>query len=310
MPDLRDDGVRVLTGQVYAAVPGYRPLLLDLVLPPAPPAGTGTKTGTGPGTPHPVVVFVHGGGWRVGSRDQVVPALREVEPEPLHVLARHGIAVVAVDHRLSGEATWPAPLHDVKAAVRWVRAHADELGLDPDRIAAWGESAGGHLACLLGLVTDPDLEGEVGVVDQPSSVCAVVAWYPPTDLVGMPDDLGRPDSPDSRESQLLGATATERPDLAAQASPLAHVGSDSTKQVPFLLRHGDADELVPLAQSQRLADALARAGGDVELQQVLDGHHMWAGRPADARAALDATVAFLVEHLAPTTPHDPTRPPA
>ena len=98
------------------------------------------------------------------------------------------------DYRLSGEATWPAQLHDAKAAVRWLRHRADELGIDPDRIGAWGESAGGHLAALLGVTgtldADAPLEGTVGVTGVASAVATVVAWYAPTDLVGLPGDLG------------------------------------------------------------------------------------------------------------------------
>ena len=121
--------------------------------------------------------------------------------------ARHGIAVASADYRLSGEATWPAQLHDVKAAVRWLRARAGELGIDGDRIAAWGESAGGHLAELLGLTTgDPALEGDVGVTGPSSEVCAVVAWYAPSDLRMMAADTGTdPMDPDTREARLLGA---------------------------------------------------------------------------------------------------------
>ena len=87
--------------------------------------------------------------------------------------------MASIDYRLSGEAIWPAQLHDAKAAVRWLRSRADELGIDPARIAAWGESSGGHLAALLGL-TGPELDGQVGVVGPSSAVVAVVAWYPPS----------------------------------------------------------------------------------------------------------------------------------
>jgi hypothetical protein len=140
-----DDGVSVLGGVPYAALPGTRPLELDLYLPAARPA--------------PVVVFVHGGGWRLGSRHSAGPAYARTSA--FEAVARAGIAVASVDHRLSAEAAWPAQLHDVKAAVRWLRARAGELGVDPGRVSAWGESAGGHLAALLGLTAgDPGLEGD------------------------------------------------------------------------------------------------------------------------------------------------------
>src|SRR3954471_2644666 len=158
-------GTRLHLGLPYAAIPGVRPLELDLVLPPE------------PATAVPLVVFLHGGGWYVGSRHSVGPAYADTRPTPFERLAQAGIGVASVDYRLSGEAVWPAQLHDAKAAVRWLRARAEELGIDPDRVAAWGESAGGHLAELLGLVTDPALEGDVGVPGGSSAVSAVAAWY-------------------------------------------------------------------------------------------------------------------------------------
>src|SRR5947209_18768272 len=116
---------------------------------------------------------------------------RDAAPTPFERLAQAGIAVASVDYRLSGEATWPAQLHDAKAAVRWLRARADELGVDGDRVAAWGESAGGHLAELLGLTgEDPGLEGDVGIGGPSSAVSAVVAWYAPSDVAAVATDSG------------------------------------------------------------------------------------------------------------------------
>ena len=112
-------GVRLLLGVPYAALPGVRPLELDLV----PAAGRRP--------PAPVVVFLHGGGWRLGSRHAAGPAYRGADPSPFEQVAQAGVAVASVDYRLSGEATWPAQLHDAKAAVRWLRARAGELGIDP-----------------------------------------------------------------------------------------------------------------------------------------------------------------------------------
>lgn len=279
---LASGGVRVLAGVPYADLPGARPLELDLWLP-ADPAG-----------PVPVVVFVHGGGWRLGSRHSVGPAYAGASPSPFEVVAAAGIAVASVDHRLSGEAVWPAQLHDVRAAVRWLRSRADELGLDADRVAAWGESAGGHLAAMLGLA-GPDLEGDVGVTGPSSAVCAVVAWYGPSDVATVPAD---PTDPTTREAQLLGAPPATVPALAAQASPLTHV---TPATPPFLLLHGDADRLVPHAQSVALARALEAAGAPVELHLLAGADHMWLGTPAAADEALARTVAFLRAHLLPGT---------
>ena len=211
--------MRVRSGLPYATVPGVRPLELDLYLP--------TST-----APAPVVVFLHGGGWRVGSRHSAGPAF--ASSAPFEQVAAAGIAVASVDYRLSGEAVWPAQLHDVKAAVRWLRLRSDDLALDPDRIAAWGESAGGHLAALLGLTADrPDLEGDIGSAGPSSRVTAVAAWYAPSDIGAVATDLGAdPTDPSSREAQLLGAPVASVPDLAAQASPVSYA---SAAAPPFLL---------------------------------------------------------------------------
>jgi len=276
-------GTRRLLGVPYAAIPGIRPLELDLYL----PAGDG---------PHPVVVFLHGGGWRLGSRHAAGPAYRGQSPTPFERVALAGIAVASVDYRLSGEAPFPAQLHDAKAAVRWLRARAGELDVDPGRLAAWGESAGAYLAALLGLVVDPALEGDVGIPGTSSGVSAVVAWYPPTDLAAVATDLGAdPHDPTTREAQLLGAPAVDVPELAAQASPVTHVSPDAP---PFLLLHGAADQLIPCVQSERLYDALVEAGVEAELDIYEDADHMWLGSAPDIKStapekALDRTVDVL-----------------
>ncbi|MCO7220908.1 alpha/beta hydrolase [Klenkia sp. PcliD-1-E] len=263
-----ESGVRVLSGVPYAALPGARPLELDLYLPQA---------------QSPVVLFLHGGGWRLGSRHSAGPQFRG--SEAFEHLARAGIAVASADYRLTGEAVWPAQLHDVKAAVRWLRSRAGELGVDGDRIAAWGESAGGHLAAMLGL-TGPDLDGDLGVVGVPSTVAAVVGWYPPTDLA----TVGDPADPDSREAQLLGAPPLRDRFRAAEASPITHTHPDAP---PFLLLHGGADSMVPHAQSAALAQLLP----DVEFETLPGADHMWAGSPDAARTALERTTSFLTQHL-------------
>jgi acetyl esterase/lipase len=276
-------GLRLLAGVPYAAIPGIRPLELDLYLPPE------------TGGPVPVVVFLHGGGWRVGSRHTAGPAYRGASPTPFERVAQAGIAVASVDYRLSGEATFPAQLHDAKAAVRWLRARADELGVDPTRIAAWGESAGGHLAALLGLVSEPGLEGDVGFPGPSSRVSAVVAWYAPTDLPGFAADADTdPTDPATREAQLLGAPVPTVPDAAAQASPLMHVSAGAP---PFLLLHGESDRLIPCVQSVRLHTALVEAGARADLYLYEDADHMWASSPEAAQQALDRTTDYLQRHL-------------
>jgi acetyl esterase/lipase len=279
-PSPGPDGTRLLGGVPYAAIPGVRPLELDLYL----PAGNG---------PHPVALFLHGGGWRVGSRHSGGPAFpgRSL----FERVAAAGIAVASADYRLSGEAVWPAQLSDAKAAVRWLRARAGELGVDGDRIAAWGESAGGHLAELLGLVTDEGLEGDVGMTGPSSAVVAVAAWYAPSDVAAVATDTGAdPADATTREALLLGAAPSAVPDVAAQASPVTYARAGVP---PFLLLHGRADRLIPCVQSERLAEALTGAGADVALHTYDGADHMWRGAPEAAADALDRTVAFLRARL-------------
>ncbi|MEX2261351.1 MAG: alpha/beta hydrolase [Bryobacteraceae bacterium] len=124
----------------------------------------------------PVVVWVHGGGWRAGSKDK---------PRCLS-LVREGYAIVAINYRLSGEATFPSQIYDVKAAIRWVRANAKQYGFDPERIAVFGASAGGHLAALAGTSGGvKELEGSLGNAEESSRVQAVVDWFGPTDFLQM-----------------------------------------------------------------------------------------------------------------------------
>jgi excisionase family DNA binding protein len=282
------NGVRVLGGVPYADLPGVRPLELDLYLPPTADVDT----------PTPVVVFLHGGGWRLGSRRSLGPSYAGTIPHPFEQVAAAGIAVASADYRLSGEQTWPAPLHDAKAAVRWLRSRGLEAGLDPARIGAWGESAGGHLALLLGLTgvgSGVDLDGDVGVVGGSSAVRALAAWYAPSDLTALPHDLGAdPAAGDTREAQLLGAPLSAVPDLVRQASPITYVTADAS---PILLLHGDSDRLIPGAQSVRLDAALRHVGVVVEFETYPGADHMWSGAPEVAAAALSRTVTFFGSRL-------------
>ena len=273
---VRRDGLATWRAVEYAVVPGYRPLLLDLVRPDSP-------------AEVPLVVFLHGGGWRAGSRAGMGPMFAGWDPSPFAELAGLGFAVASLDYRLSGEARFPAPLDDVRAGLSWLSSQAADLGVDGDRRALWGESAGGHLAALAALTG--------------SGIAAVVDWYGPSDLTTIADDavatgisVTDPGAPDSREALLLGGRAADRPEAARAASPVAQARRDAP---PFLLRHGTADRFVPTRQSQRFAQALQDVGAPVRLDLVEGADHLWLGDPGAARTAFDESAAFLSSHLAP-----------
>ncbi|MFE2310966.1 alpha/beta hydrolase fold domain-containing protein, partial [Streptomyces sp. NPDC059411] len=215
-----------------------------------------------------MVVWIHGGGWLDGDRRYPPPT---VPVELLHgTVTAAGLALVSVDYRHSLEAPFPAQLHDVKAAIRYVRHFASVLGVDGDRIGVWGESAGGHLAALAGLVgphsTDAAaLEGAHGVGSGDTGVRAVVDWYGVSDLTSIADHPmpEMPPLPAGMEfpdpyTALLGGTETDRPALARAASPVTYATPGSNPP-PFLLIHGTQDGLVPYSQSEQLAEALTRA---------------------------------------------------
>jgi acetyl esterase/lipase len=180
---------------------------------------------------------------------------------------------------------FPAALEDVRAAAGWVREHAADYGLDRGRVFLWGDSAGGHLALMTGL-TGAKVPG--------SEVQGVVAWFPVTDLAGLASDVaaagGVPDpGPESREALFLGAPAAAAPGRAREASPVAHA---SAAAPPVLLLHGAADDMVPPAQSIRLAGALTAAGATVELELVPGATHFWNGAE-DVDAIVRRSVGFL-----------------
>lgn len=232
------------------AVHGGRSLKLDLYLPAA------------DGQQRPLIIFFHAGAWRVGSR-------KDVERGVLAQVQR-GYAVASVSYSLSDTAKWPAQLHEAKAAIRWLRAHAGEHGLDPDRFVAWGLSAGGHMASMLGVSEGVvELEGELGWNEESSGVQALVSWCGPSDFLQMGQGkIIDHDSPKSPESRLIGAPIQDCPERVRLANPIAYVHPDMP---PCYLLHGDADELVPCQQSEILYEALRDAGVPVQME-VLKGY--------------------------------------
>lgn len=238
---------RVRTDIAYAsASPAQK---LDLYL----PAGDGTEL-------RPGLVVVHGGGWRSGDKQRgqwsQIPAR----------YAQEGYVAISVNYRLTGEAPWPAQIEDVKAAVRWLRAHAREFGVDPRRIGAYGNSAGAHLVSLLGLVKKSDgLEGSGPYQEHSSLVQAVCASATPTDFLNW-GEVGQ--VPARLGNSFLAGPEGGLVDRARQASPITYARADAP---PFLLVHGTADTTVPIGQSDRFAKALRDSGAKEVRYMIFDG---------------------------------------
>jgi len=238
-------------------------LKLDLYLPP----GNG---------PHPLIVWLHGGAFLMGDKQQIWwrPLLQQTE---------RGYAVASINYRFANQAVFPAQIYDAKAAVRWLRANAETYQLQTDRIIAGGESAGAYLAAMLGVTGDKsDMEDLTqGNSRQSSRVQGVIDFYGPSDFLQI--DQGVPEScrnvqshaaPGSPESQLLGCPYPDCPDKAKQASPITHV---SKKAPPFLIFHGTGDCLVPFQQSQIIHEALKKAGVRTELHEMPGLNHLDQG---------------------------------
>jgi len=252
--------VKALRDLEYGEASG-RAMLLDLYLP--------EKADK----PLPLIVWIHGGAWMAGSKDDPSPALRST---------RDGYAVAQVGYRLSQEAMFPAQIHDCKAAVRWLRANAAKYNLDPNKFVAWGGSAGGHLVALLGTSGGvAELEGNVNDLKESSRVQAVVDWFGPTDFlhIGEAESDLQHNAPDSPESKLIGGALLENKDKAAKASPITYVLKDAP---PFLIMHGDRDRTVPFNQSELLYAALKKAGVDVTFVPMKGAGHGFGGPEAIA----------------------------
>jgi acetyl esterase/lipase len=249
-------------------------------------------TGNGP---FPVILALHGGAFMGGDK-------RDAQLTPMLAGLDRGYAVVAINYRMSGEAKFPALVHDVKAAIRWVRANAAQFLFDPARIAVWGGSAGGYLALMAGVAADtPSLDDpSLGNGEQPCPVQAVVDWFGPTNFLLMDAQLAESgmappaafahSGANSPESLLLGRTITEVPDLVAAANPESylHVGAP-----PFFIQHGDRDDTVPHQQSVHFAaKARARLGGEKVTLELLPG-----ARHADPAFATPQNVQKVLAFL-------------
>jgi acetyl esterase/lipase len=247
--------------------------------------------------PFPLVLMVHGGAFMFGDKADP-PSLAGTD-----ALLEHGFAVANLNYRLSGEARAPAQIQDVKAAVRWLRAHAKEYNLNPDKFGAWGASAGANLVALLGTASGiPALEGaELGSPAVSSRVQAVVDWFGPTDFLQMDRqliELGFPpshDDPDSPESLLIGAPIQTRPDLVKAVNPITYLTSAAA---PFLIEHGKCDSTVPYLQSKIFAEALANVAGAGRVKFIpLEGAMHGGGPQFWDPANVELVLGFLDKFL-------------
>lgn len=243
----------------------------------------------------PVVLYVHGGGWRSGDK-------ADSGTERLAALAAHGVTVASVNYRLVPSATFPDQVHDLKGAVRWLRAHWRSLDLRSDRLGIWGASAGAYLGSLLALTAgDDELEGTVGGnLEQSSAVQAVVHWFGQSDLLasGSRSDIEARLLPFAFEAGLLGVgTVAEAADRARDLSLLTRV---SPQAPPFLIAHGDHDHVVAPSEGEALHHALSRAGTDTQFMLLGGAGH--EGQEFDRPAVLAMTAAWLRAKLtSPTT---------
>jgi acetyl esterase/lipase len=250
--------------------------------------------------PAPTMIYIHGGGWWSGNKEQAVIALLP--------WIEMGYAVVNVEYRLGGAAPAPAAVEDCRCALRWVRNHAKEYRLDPSRIVLSGSSAGAHLALMTGLLpTAAGLDlacidradggiGEPSAADVP--VAAIVNWFGITDVA---DLLSGPNAK-TYAVRWIGSIPdrADREALASRMSPLTYVRAD---QPPVLTIHGDDDPTVPYTHATRLRDALTRAGVPNELITVPGGKH--GGFPPNESLRIWTAIrAFLQKHHLPTWPSE------
>lgn len=236
----------------------------------------------------PLIVYIHGGGWKAGSYKNCL----------VDWLPQHGFAVASVQYRLTHKAIFPAQLHDCKAAIRWLRAHADEYNFDAKRIGVTGTSAGGHLALMVGLTNgNKELEGTVGEnLDQSSAVSAVVDYYGATNfIVRSSTQPHKTEKPGSVVFSLLGGAVSEKTDLAKLASPEFHISQDDP---PILILHGDKDPVVPFNQSVIFEKAAKTAGLNVTLQAVPEAGH--GGKAIFTKEYRQQVADFFKLHLKAT----------
>ena len=236
--------------------------------------------------PNPLVVYIHGGGWEAGGKDEadvLVGLIRDRTP----------YAGASLNYRLTDQAQWPAQIHDCKAAIRWLRAHAQEYHLDPDKISVFGISAGGHLVSMLGVTGGvQELEGDLGKhLDQSSRVTCVMDFCGPSDFLtfGGKGSIIDPDDPTSALAKLIGGPLKDHQETGRKASPVTYITPDDA---PFLIIHGDKDTLVPYSQATEFETALKAAHVPATLLTGTDGGHVFLSGPL-----VERMYAFNARHL-------------
>jgi acetyl esterase/lipase len=246
---------------------GGRDLRCDVYTPP------------GDGSDRPCVILVHGGGWRIGDRSQ----LRGYGI----LLGRLGYVCVAPEYRLTPESPWPAQIHDVNAAIRWVRSNAERLGIDAERIAIEGNSAGAHLALLAAGTSSIDrFQGDGGSPGVPTHVAAAVGIYTPTLFFNGERTRG--------SVPLVALSEAADDEVARLASPVSHVGPDFP---PTMLIHGTSDTTVPASASLVMYEALVEAGVPVELHMYAEQPHAFDAAPEFGRQCAAEMHLFLDRYL-------------
>ncbi|KFC71188.1 putative lipase/esterase [Devosia sp. LC5] len=278
----RADGARVWPELLYSQPFGFRALTMSLAVPP----GQG---------PHPLVVYIHGGGWMLGHPHAMHPNLAAMHI--VETLLAAGYAVARPSYRLSGEGKFPTQLQDLKTALRYLRHHGALFNIAPDRIAALGESAGGHLAVLLGLETPPDCEGDEGFVEESGKVQAVINWYGVTDMLNLdahslPTARFKHDAPESASGRLIGGRPSDNPEAARRASPITWV---TPRSAPMLIQHGTSDSIVPPRQGESLYEALRSVGVSAEWHPVEGADHCFID--GDTAPIMPAVTGFLGRYL-------------
>jgi acetyl esterase/lipase len=233
----------------------------------------------------PCILVIHGGGWKGGDKSG--------HQDMTWHFAQKGYVSATVGYRLAPRHQFPSQVHDVKCAVRYLRAHADKYGIDPKRFGAIGFSAGGHLSMMLG-TTDASagLEGEGGWPDQPSQVQAVVNFFGPTDLAA--DDI--PPVVLGILSDFLGGSKTDKPEEYRKGSPLTHV---SPGDAPMLHLQGTKDPLVPHTQVYKIIDAMTKHNVPGRAEFLLGAGHGWG--PPELQRTMAISQAFFDQHLRPKT---------